>query len=483
MLAMTLAPFVTCVIALTHSVDTATVATSTASTLDDALLDLGELLDIDVAELAPGVAEPEIPTPTVPFVQSERFPAVNPGAPIWPVSSSTGTPTFDIPLSEDPRVDLWVTHLVGRGRWTMERWLSRLTKFAPLFFEILDRNGVPRDLIFLSMIESGFAPLAYSWAHAVGPWQFIPATARRYGLEVAFWIDERRDFQRSTDAAARYLKDLHAMFGDWHLAWAAYNAGEWKVQRAIKRLGTEDFWRISRTRQLRRETQHYVPKLIAAAIVAKNSLSHGFDRVPYESPLEWDELDVEDATRLDDLARVCGFKAEHLRLLNPGLYRGYTPPERWSSVRVPRGAGALCRRSLSLVPQEQRLTYRAYVPQRNDTVEKVAELCRTTPNAILELNKIDATQISMFDAIIVPVPWAERAVVRDAAPDREWNSSPPFAPGGQEAIIHVVRSGESLWRIAQRYRSTVRDLRKWNGFGGATRLRIGQKVRILMGRR
>lgn len=465
----------------TSSVPTSTQAED-EGTLDDALLDLGELLDVDVAELAPGVSEPNPPAPTIPFLLSDRFPAANPGAPIWPVSSSTGTPTFDIPLSSDPRVDMWVNHLVGRGRWTMERWLARLTKFAPIFFEILDRNGVPRDLIFLSMIESGFVPLAYSWAHAVGPWQFIPATARRYGLVLDFWLDERRDFERATDAAARYLKDLHELFGDWHLAWAGYNAGEWKVMRAMKRLGSKDFWRISRTRQLRRETQHYVPKLIAAALVSKNSLAHGFDRVPYEAPLEWDEIEIEDATSFKDLARLCATTEEQLKFLNAAMYRGFTPPEKMVVLRVARGSGALCARAL-MNARHTVPTFRAHVPQRGDTIESIAATYRTSVEAILELNKIDRSQLLAFDALIVPIPWNERAFVRDAAPNKEWLSSPPFSPGGQEVIVHVIRSGESLWRIAKRYRASVRDLRKWNGLVGASKLRPGQRIRILLGRR
>ena len=464
--------------------NTSTVETSTDTPeLDEALLDLGELLDVDVAELVPidGGADDASNLSTHFLATSSRFPAQNPAAPIWPVASSTGAPTFDIPLSNDPRVETWISHLSGRGRWTMERWLSRLTRFAPIYFEVLDRHGVPRDLIFLSMIESGFVPLAYSWAHAVGPWQFIAPTARRYGLHVDFWVDERRDFELATDAAARYLKDLYAMFGNWHLAWAGYNAGEWKVQKAIRRTGSGDFWRISRTRQLRRETQHYVPKLIAAAIVSKNALAHGFDRVPYEAPLEWDEVEVEDSVRLSDLAKTCALTEDQLRTLNPALYRGYTPPEKWFVVRVPRGSGPLCSSALSLVPKANRVVYRGHEIKRGETIETIAAVYKTTPEAILTLNKIEPSQLGLFDALLIPVPWSVRAEVPDGSPTKDWNTSPPFAPGGQEAIVHRVRPGESLWRIAKKYRASVRDVRRWNGLYGNVRLKAGQKIRILLG--
>src|SRR5688572_1154748 len=183
----------------------------------------------------------------------EDDPLIALGMKVEPILAMTGTITFDIPMAEDERVDQWVEYLTGRGRGWYEKWLGRSTRYVPLFWEILDQYGLPRDLIFLSMIESGFSPSAYSWAHAAGAWQFIPGTARDYGLHVGFWLDERRDFELATHAAARYLKRLYEYFdNDWYLAWAAYNAGMRKVSRAIQRMKTRDFWRLSRSYHLRR---------------------------------------------------------------------------------------------------------------------------------------------------------------------------------------------------------------------------------------
>jgi hypothetical protein len=183
---------------------------------------------------------------------------------------------FDIPITINSRVEFWVDYFTGKGRIHFEKYLERSEYFIPYITPVLKQNGMPQDLVYLAMIESGFNNLARSHAKAVGPWQFISATGKRYGLMVNWWVDERRDVQKSTLAALEYLRDLHGMFQSWELAAAAYNAGEAKVAHAIQRYGTKDFWVISRQRYLRPETRDYVPKIIAAAIVSKNRTQFGF---------------------------------------------------------------------------------------------------------------------------------------------------------------------------------------------------------------
>lgn len=183
---------------------------------------------------------------------------------------------FDYPVTINSRVEHWIDYFCGRGRVYFQRYLERSEFFIPYIVPILKQNGLPEDLVYLAMIESGFNNLARSHAKAVGPWQFISATGMRYGLSVNWWIDERRDIEKSTLAAAQYLKDLYQMFQSWELAAAAYNAGEAKVARAVQRFGTRDFWAIARHRFLRQETRDYVPKIIAAALISKNRTQFGF---------------------------------------------------------------------------------------------------------------------------------------------------------------------------------------------------------------
>lgn len=183
---------------------------------------------------------------------------------------------FDYPVTINSRVEFWVDYFTGRGRKHFVKYLERSELFVPYIRPILKQNGMPEDLVYLAMIESGFNNHARSHAKAVGPWQFISATGKRYGLMVNWWVDERRDTRKSTLAAVEYLRDLYTMFQSWELAAASYNAGEAKIARAIRRYGTKDFWAISRQKFLRQETRDYVPKIMAAAIVAKNRTQFGF---------------------------------------------------------------------------------------------------------------------------------------------------------------------------------------------------------------
>jgi soluble lytic murein transglycosylase-like protein len=185
--------------------------------------------------------------------------------------------TFDIPITINSRVEYWVDYFTGRGRKYFTTYLERAEFFIPYMRPILKQNGMPEDLVYLAMIESGFNNFARSNAKAVGPWQFISATGKRYGLMVNWWVDERRDIRKSTIAAVEYLKELMGMFGSFELAAASYNAGEGKLARAVQRFGTKDFWAISRHRFLKPETRDYVPKIIAAALLAKNRTQFGFE--------------------------------------------------------------------------------------------------------------------------------------------------------------------------------------------------------------
>jgi len=187
---------------------------------------------------------------------------------------------FDIPITINSRVEFWIDYFQTRGRVHFEKYLERSEHFVPYIVPLLKQHGLPEDLVYLAMIESGFNNHARSRAKAVGPWQFISATGKRYGLMINWWVDERRDTRKSTLSAVGYLKDLYTIFKSWELAAAAYNSGEAKIARAIRRFGTKDFWTIARHRFLRPETRDYVPKIIAAAIIAKNREQFGFASAP-----------------------------------------------------------------------------------------------------------------------------------------------------------------------------------------------------------
>lgn len=395
---------------------------------------------------------------------------------------TTGTVTYDIPTFQDEKVDQWIAYLMGRGRHWYEIWLSRSTRYVPIFQPILEQYGLPKDLIFLAMIESGFSPNAYSWAHAAGPWQFMPFTGKRYGLEVGFWVDERRDFVAATHAAAKYLKKLFHEFGDWYLAWAAYNAGEGKIESAIRRSGTKDFQKIAKTRLLRRETKHYVPKLIAAAMVSKQPTRYGFENIEYLAPFEWEVVTVTTATDLKTLARACGDEKleDELKTLNPSLRRYVTPPGTKWDLRVPKSKSGACTAGLASIPSNERITYRYHRVQKGDTPATIAKKYSTTPEALLAFNNLDPKRLRNFDEIVVPIPAskdAEIPIMRPAERDVRTGGG-GYVPEGASVVVHRVGSGDSLWKIALRYRVTVQKLMQWNGLWRGSKLQIGQAIRI-----
>ena len=407
----------------------------------------------------------------------------SPGAPVRPILAQEGEPTYDIPQSDDERVQMWLDYLTGRGRASFAKWLARSTRYVPIFQPILEQYALPQDLVFLSMIESGFSPRAYSWATAAGLWQFMPATGRRYGLKVGFWVDERRDFVKATHAAAQYLSALNERFGHWYLAFAAYNAGPGRVSRAIRRTGTDDFWRISRTRRLKRETKHYVPKLLAAAIIAKKPEAYGFESVEYLPPLRWDTLTVDLSTDLETLASACGLDGkETLELLNPELRCGVTPPGESYPLRVPLGTQAACEAGLASMSPTQRYTYRYHDVRANDDLVRLARLYSTTATAIASFSQLKKGHLEGFDEIVVPVKVADAANLPIKRPTTRRFRPAVYEPGGPRIIVHRVRRGDSLWRIAQRYRVSIRKLRRWNGLWRTNTLRIGQRIRIHGGR-
>ena len=229
-------------------------------------------------------------------------------------------PESDIPLTLNSKVNYFINFFQYKGHASFAKWLSRSERYIPMMQEILRKEGMPEDLVYLAMIESGFATHAVSVANAVGPWQFISGTGRRYDLKINDWIDERRDPIKSTVAAALYLKALYAMFNnDWYLAAAGYNAGENKILRAINMYDTRDFWEISKGSYLKRETKDYVPKLLAAAIIAKDPVKYGFADIAYLPAMDLDTVEITSRTDLDLISRLTDVPINILKELNPEL--------------------------------------------------------------------------------------------------------------------------------------------------------------------
>jgi len=247
------------------------------------------------------------------------------------------------------QVKFFLDRFTGENRRVVGMWLDRSRRYLSMIREKLRARGLPEELAFTAMIESGYNPLAVSRAGAKGMWQFMADTARRYGLRVDQWVDERLDAEKSTNAAISYLRDLHVQFGSWQLAQAAYNAGESKVMRAIKVTRSSDFWVLTRTNLLKRETKEFVPQIHAAAMIGKDPERYGFDLSPDPSVLV-DRVSVPGSTDLRRLSAMSGVSADILRELNPVLVKGVTPPGQTYDLRVPDGSRSTITAALATSP-------------------------------------------------------------------------------------------------------------------------------------
>jgi membrane-bound lytic murein transglycosylase D len=247
---------------------------------------------------------------------------------LMPLSAAkTDLDGFDIPVTLNDAVSRYIKYFSVTKHDLFAKWLTRTKAYAPVVTEILKKHGLPEDLVYLAMIESGFNLKAYSPMKAAGPWQFIHETGERYGLRVNYWVDERRDLEKSTVAAARYLKTLFDQFGGWHLAAAGYNAGEGRIGRAVAKHDTRDFWKLRSYNALPRETREYVPQILAAAIIAKDPKTFGFADVE-TAPYDPTRIRVPGGIALKGIARGCDLELADLKALNPEMLKNVTPPDR-----------------------------------------------------------------------------------------------------------------------------------------------------------
>lgn len=307
-----------------------------------------------------------------------------------PVTSAFHASAYDTNGTASKAVEKSVGLFSLRIRDKFSLWLSRSGQYLDLMKGILRKKNVPEDIVFLSLIESGFNPNAYSIAKAVGPWQFIASTAKRYGLAIDWWKDERRDPVKSTEAAASYLKDLYGMFGSWNLAMAAYNAGEGKILSAIRKSKADDYWDLLETRHIRTETKEYVPNFIAANLIASNPEDFGFNNIEYKEPLSYDEVELDSPVDLEVAAQCAGTELEVIKKLNPELRRWCTPPDVPTyMLKIPVGTKEAFLEKLSSLSEEERFTIDRYSVKKGDTFKKISRAKGVPESVILSLNNME----------------------------------------------------------------------------------------------
>ncbi len=429
-------------------------------------------------------------------------------------------PRCDMPIDDNDRVVAKLRFFQTRGRKTFAIWLQRAGRYRTLIGDILQREGMPSDLFYLSMIESGLNPRAYSRSRAVGLWQFMANTGRMKGLKRTHWIDERRDPIKATEAAASYLKDLLAEFGDWRLALAAYNGGPGRVRRAIARAGTNDYWQLD----LPRETRNYVPLFMAATVIAKDPQLFGFKlqveepAFAYEEvvlPADWPYVDLKAA------AQLLGIERQVLHDLNPELRQDITPPGNRSpyTLRVPTGKGRILLDQYASLPAPQKAAVHQYRVQRGDTISGIAQTFGVTTRVITAANSLrNPNLIRPRQLLYIPVvprakPASGRRGIYIVRPNdvlgriasqhgvslsdlMKWNGlkTDRIKPG-QELVVrqepipqevpsdgetYIVQPGDTLWKLARRFAVRVTDLQAWNGLK-TDRIKPGQQLTVANG--
>jgi membrane-bound lytic murein transglycosylase D len=373
-----------------------------------------------------------------------------------------GLPVPTYPVVVNAPVEALIDHFVAKDRERFGMWISRSGRYLPMIQRIFRERGLPEELAYTAMIESGFSPRAVSRVGAKGMWQFMEATGRRYGLVIDRWIDERLDPVKSTMAAAEYLGDLYGLFGHWFLAQAGYNAGENRVGRAIQRAQTSDFWALTQTRHLPDETKLFVPQILAAAVITQAPTRYGFD-VTLEAPLAYDEVTTRRALDFDTIASLARVSVEEIRDLNPALLARITPPFGSYPLRLPPGAGPRFEAALQAAPPASLPTWLVHKIGRNQSLAEIARLYRVTTLRLSELNHLPGGRLRGIRELIVP---AVMPSVATAAP----------ASGTPREV--VVRKGDTLSAIAARHRVSPQALARLNGMDLDDPLAVGARLRL-----
>jgi membrane-bound lytic murein transglycosylase D len=380
------------------------------------------------------------------------------------------------------RVQYYLDFFQGKGRERMGIWLTRMPRYEGMIRGELAKQNLPGDLVYLALIESGFSNTATSRAKAVGMWQFMKRTAKGYGLRVDSWVDERRDPYKATGAAARHLRGLDDRFGSVYMAAAAYNAGAGKVSRGVRRLPDDEdadsvnsdatFFRLYDTKLLRRETKDYVPKLIAAARIAKEPARYGF-HVDSVEPSSYDSIIVPTMTGLDVIARLADTTVATIREMNPQYLRLATPPGVASVVRIPAGRGPTTVAAYAELPPQRRITFVEHTVARGETMSGIAHRYHVSLALVTQANpRLRGRMIRPGVRVIVPTSGAISAsVARRMADPVEPASSSPTG-------FHRARRGETISSLAAEYGVTARQIRTWNVLGPDEVIRVGQRLRV-----
>ena len=375
-----------------------------------------------------------------------------------------------IPLVRNKQVDQFITYFTAaKGRKQFEVWMKRYQYYKNLILPILKKNEIPEEIYVLAMIESGLNPKAYSRANASGMWQFIYSTGKSYGLDRDWYVDERRDIIKSTQAACEYLKEMNKLFDNWYLTIAAYNCGQGRVLRASKLHQTYDFWQMH---SLPKETRNYIPYYLAAAIITRDPASYGFS-IPKVEPFEYDEVVLDNSADLSVLARVAGITLKEIRNFNPELRQSATPASINYSLKLPKEKKAHFESAWNTIPESERFAPQFVVHRikYGESLWTISKKYGASIHDIASVNKIkNRSKIRVGTKLKVPM----RGGIQ-----RTWGTTDNGGPAGHYKIVYKVKRGDTLGQIAEDYKTKASKIRRWNGLKyGSQIIYPGQKLTL-----
>jgi membrane-bound lytic murein transglycosylase D len=378
---------------------------------------------------------------------------------------------YDFPIIFNDQVRAFIEYFQTRKMGVISRAFERASRYSPMIRQTFQAKGLPEELLNLAFIESAVNPWATSRAKAAGIWQFMTSTAKLYGMQVSWWVDERRDPEKSTRAAAEYLRNLYRMFSSWPLALAAYNAGEGTVQRAIDRQRTRDFWSL----RLPKETQSFVPAFMAMTIISKEPERYGF-APPVDQPTETETVTLRQPADFRSLAQAARTSVERLRELNPELIRWSTPPAASQyALRIPTGLRADFLEELARIPPAQRVGWVSHRVRKGETAATIAKHYGASLHAVLDMNGLTKRNALKPGGTLL-IPTSSAAAPMRTAETRDTR------PGERPKIAarHKVKKGETLTQVAQAHGVSAEDLRRWNNLSRNAALRPGQNLKLLL---
>ena len=436
----------------------------------------GPLAVLETSSPGEGVEEEGLPEKAV-EEQNVKPPVIRPNAPPLP----------EVPVTMNAQVAGQITFFMNKGRKVMSAWMERTAGMFPRLRPILAEEGLPEDVLYLAMIESGLNPRAHSYAHAAGIWQFIASTGRIYGLRVDRVYDERYHVEAATRAACRYLRNLYEEFGDWNLAFAAYNCGEGRIAREIARYKTRDYWRMHR---LPRQTRGYVPAYLATRAICRNPAQYGFPPMPREIPFECERVQINGAYKLEHVAQAAGHDPQVVADLNPEFVRGVTPAGLPVTVRLPRRADAAFETRLAVMPKTVVKPTKVHRVRSGETLASIARKYDTSTKAILaqpENRRVRAKRLRVGQEIIIPVPDVTVVAASppaDAAPATPKTTAEPAVASKTDSsapaseIVYTVHRGETLGKISRQLGVSVEEILRQNKLRDPDVIQPGQKLRI-----